>query len=115
MDSDSVRFSPYDGDLMGLCVTENHLVFRWHGPGKVLFSVSRRGHSASCHFASNKSGLKYLKKAIDEFVQFVFWLFDWCRMVLAQVDRPSVGRLIEKVGFEPIADCEEGTIYMRVR
>ena len=113
MDS-GVRFSPYSGDLMGLYVDENHLVFRWHGPGKILFSVSRRGNAASCHFASNKQGLRYIKKAVDEFVEFVFWLFDWCTMVLAQVSRKSVGRLIEKVGFEPFATSGEYTIYMRV-
>lgn len=114
MDS-PVNFSPYSGDLIGLCVDENHLVFRWHGPGKVLFSVSRRGNAASCHFASNKQGLRYIKKAVDEFVEFVFWLFPWCIMILAQVKRPSVGRLIEKVGFARVADIEEFTVYARVR
>ena len=111
----SVNFTPYSGDLIGLYTDENHLVFRWNGPGKILFSVSRRGNAASCHFASNKDGLRYIKKAVDEFVQFVFWLFDWCIMVLAQVERPSVGRLIEKVNFHPVAKCNNITVYARVR
>lgn len=114
MDS-GVRFSPYSGDLMGLYVDENHLVFRWHGPGKILFSVSRRGNAASCHFASNKHGLRYIKKAVDEFVRFVFWLFDWCTMVLAQVTKASVGRLIEKVGFMPVTSTEDFTVYARIK
>jgi len=113
MDS-SLDFYPYSGDLMGLPANENHLVFRWNREGcKVLFSVSRRGKAASCHFASNKSGLRYIKEAVDKFVEFVFWLFDWCIMVIAQVSKASVGRLIGKVGFQPFADCEEGTLYMR--
>lgn len=114
MDS-ALKFSPYSGDLMGLCTNENHLVFRWHGPGKILFSVSRRGNAASCHFASNKNGLRYIKKAVDEFVEFVFWLFDWCTMVVAQVTKDSVGRLIEKVGFMPVTSTDEIKVYARVK
>lgn len=114
MDS-PVNFSPYVGDLMGLPVDENHLVFRWNGPGKILFSVSRRGNAASCHFASNKNGLRYIKKTVDEFVLFVFWLFDWCTMVLAQVKKASVGRLIEKVGFMPVTNIGEITVYARTK
>lgn len=112
MDS-PVKFSPYDGDLMGLYVDPNYLVFRWHGPGKVLFSVARRGNAASCHFSSDKNGLRYIKTAISQFVDFVFWLYDWCTMVLAQVERPSVGRLISKVGFMPVAEAGDKTVYVR--
>lgn len=115
MDTARLEFAPYSGDLIGLPVDENHLVFRWNGPGKVLFSVSRRGDAASCHFASDPAGLRHLKKAIDAFVLFVFWLFDWCMMVLAQVQRPSVGRLIEKVGFMPVTTIDEITVYARAR
>lgn len=114
MDSVGLEFIPYDGDLMGLAVNENHLVFRWNRPDcKVLFSVTRRGNAASCHFASDSNGLRHIKEGITAFVNYVFWLYDWCTMVIAQVSRPSVGRLIEKVGFIPFADCDEGTIYMR--
>lgn len=115
MDSDTVKFTPYSGYLQGLYVDDNHLVFRWNGPGKILFSVSRRGDAASCHFASDKKGLRHLKQAIDDFVLFVFWLFDWCTMVIAQVIPASVGRLIEKVGFTPFSEIDGYTIYMRQR
>ena len=115
MDTARVEFAPYSGDLMGLTANKSHLVFRWSGPGKVLFSVSRRGDAASCHFASDKMGLRHLKKAIDSFVLFVFWLFDWCTMALAQVKRSSVGRLIEKVGFMPVTTVDDITVYARAR
>jgi len=114
MDSAGVRFEPYSGDLMGLKTNENHLVFKWKGPGTVLFSVSRRGDAASCHFASDKKGMRSLKTAIDEFVKFVFWLFDWCTMVIAQVEKPSVGRLIAKCGFYPVADAGDIQVYARI-
>lgn len=114
MDTTGLEFVPYDGDLMGLAVTPNHLVFRWNVDFcTILFSMTQQGRSANCHFASDKAGLRHIKEAIDKFVRFVFSTFDWCRMVLANVDRPSVGRLIEKVRFMPVAECYKGRFYMR--
>ena len=100
---------------MGLHVDQNHLVFRWNGPGKILFSVSRRGDAASCHFASDKAGLRHIKEAIIRWCIFAFWLFDWCQMILAQVSRPSVGRMIQKVGFDPVTQAGSLTIYARCK
>jgi hypothetical protein len=111
-----VEFVQYSGDLMGLVVTANHVVFRWNVDHCIiLFSMCCQGASANCHFASNKAGLRYIKHCIDKFVRFVFSRYEWCRMVIANVSPASVGRLIEKVGFVPFADCEKGTFYMRVR
>lgn len=116
MDTASLEFAPYSGDLMGLAANENHLVFRWSVDFCIiLFSVTRKGNSANCHFASNKGGLRYIKEAVDKFVMFVFSEYDWCRMVIANVQRPSVGRLIKKVGFAPFARHEGMTFYMRAR
>lgn len=115
MDSGQLNFSPYSGDLMGLPVDENHIVFRWNGPGKILFSCSQQGEAISMHLASNKKGLRYLKKAIDEFVQFVFWAFDWCKMVLGKTDIPSIGRIALKTGFELVAENSKGAVYMRLK
>jgi hypothetical protein len=114
MDS-SVNFSPYTGDLMGLPVDENHLVFRWNGPGKILFSCAKQGDAITIHLASNKNGLRYLKKAVDDFVQFVFWLFDWCTMVIGKIATPSVERIAQKTGFVLLGRCDKGAIYMRLR
>lgn len=116
MDSDRLEFVLYSGDLMGLTTTPNHLVFRWNrNDCKILFSAARQGNAMSCHFASDKSGLRLLKEAIDKFVCCVFQAFSWCTMVLANVNKPSVGRLIEKVGFAPIAKADDMTIYARAR
>lgn len=99
---------------MGLPTNEHHLVFRWARKDcKVLFSVTKRGEAASCHIASDKKGLRQLKKAIEEWCLFVFWLFDWCKMILAQVLRPSVGRLITKCGFNEVAHIGDVKVYVR--
>lgn len=116
MVSTSLAFEPYEGDLMGLHVDENHLVFRWcRSDCKVLFSVSRRGNAASCHFASDRRGLRHIKNGISEFVNYVFWLYDWCTMVIAQVIKPSVARVIEKTSFFPVARADGAIIYVRPR
>ena len=111
-----VNFTPYQGDLMGLLADENYLVFRWNEPDcKVLFSVCQKGKAANCHFASDKRGLKKVKKAIGEFCEFVFWIFDWCTMVMAIVDRDSVGRICERLDFQHTLDVEGKKIYVRHR
>ena len=111
---EAVKFAPYEGYLMGLPTNKNHMVFRWKGPGKVLFSVCQKGNAASCHFASNKEGLRHLKKACDDFVNFCFFLFPWCKMVMAHVGKESIGRLIMKIGFIPLGDSDQGTVYVRL-
>lgn len=116
MDSSSVEFAPYDGDLMGLMTTPDHLVFRWNVPHcTILFSMTQQGQSANCHFASDKRGLRHIREAIDKFVRFVFSACDWCKMVIANVQRPSVCRLIRKVGFKWVAEVQGMQIYARAK
>lgn len=110
-----VKFVPYAGYLMGLCADKDHMVFRWKGPGKVLFSVTQIDEAVSCHFASDKIGLRHLKKACDDFVNFCFYLFPWCKMVIACVAVSSVGRMIQKIGFVPFAKADDAIFYMKAK
>ena len=108
------RFYGYEGDLIGLATDDRHLVYRWLEPDcKILFSVARLGDGCSCHFASDKAGLRRIKQAIDEFCEFLFRKFEWCTMVLAKVNIDSVGRLIKKCGFEEVLSSNGHTAYQR--
>lgn len=114
------KFRSYSGDMIGLPCDANHLVYRWcRDDCLVLFSVCRRGDAASCHFASDKRGLRHLKQAINEFTEFVFDLFKWCTMSLAIINKKSVMRLVEKCNYVPIAqlsDIDGGDmVYMRLK
>ena len=110
-----MKFIPYTGDLMGLPTSENHLNFRWTEPGcKVLFSTCRQGNAASCHFASDKRGIFKIRRAINEFCEFVFWMFDWCEFVMAKVMLKKVGPIIERCGFKKIVNGKVN-IYVRNR
>jgi len=112
-----MRFLPYTGDLIGLPTSKNHLNFRWVEPDcKILFSVCRQGNVASCHFASDKKGIFKIKRAINEFAEFVFWMFDWCEAIIAKIiishQSKRVGAIIERCGFKKVIDGNI-TVYIK--
>ena len=99
---------------MGLPTNENHLVYKW-SDGNILFSMTKRGKAASCHFASDSQSIRGVKDAINEFVPFVFKEFKWCKMVLAVICRPSIERIVGKCGFEEVTRNENAALYVRVK
>jgi len=101
---------------MNLVADENYLVFRWVNPDcKVIFSVSQRGEAANIHFDCDKAGARHVKQAIGDFCEFLFWLFEWCTMVMGIIEKPSVMRLVQKIGFSHIADHGDCKVYVRLR
>jgi len=109
-------FFVYDGDSMGIPTNDKHVIFRWNNPDcKVIFSVCKRGVAASCHVASDKKGLKLLKQACNDFFDFVMNEFEWCERVIVAVKKPSICRLVEKIGFELLGHADDSSLYMRVK
>ena len=110
-----IKFLPYTGDLIGLTVNKNYLIFRWTEPDcKVLFSVCRQGNGAPVHIACDKKGVWKIKHAINEFCEFVFWMFDWCTMIIAKVMLPKLGLILERCGFRKIINGRK-SIYIRCK
>ena len=91
---------------------ENHLTVLWLGPEDIMFSYAKRGKAMSCHFATDK-GQRYLREAIDEFISWVFKEYSWCRMILAQVRKRSVERLLKRVGFSFVIEVDGIKVYQR--
>ena len=109
-----MNFRPYDGDMMGILENENYLVFRWIKPGcKVLFSVTRRGKGAVCHMASDKAGLRSLKQAVNEWVDFLYWLFEWCEVIVAPTSLNSIKSLAIDCGFRVAWKEDETFVCIR--
>ena len=108
-----IRFLPdYAGELMGLPTDENHLNYKWNRPDcKILFSASRKGNAMSCHLASDKRGLRKLRIAFSEFIDFIFSNFKWCTMILAKIIPNSLKRFSEKVGFTYLISTPEYDVY----
>ena len=77
--------------------------------------MTQQGNALSIHFAANKDGLRYIKRAINDFCEWAFIAFDWCDVILGKVNRKSVMRLIIKCGFEQIAIGKNSEVYARSR
>jgi hypothetical protein len=109
-----VRFIPASGDMRGLPTDEDHENYKWIG-GEIYFSVTCRGLSLNCHVASSRKSLRMLGDAIDEFRVFLFDRFEWCRMIVCIVKRPSIVRLCVKRGFQIVAVSDGHTYIARRR
>jgi hypothetical protein len=106
---------PLSGDDLGVAKDDKHVLFEWHEHGRVVFSATQHGEAMSCHFAAEKKALKYVKIAIEEFINFVFQKCEWCKMIIAIVKVKSVERLLPKCNFQLVAELNEHSIFERVR
>ena len=107
-------FAPYKDDTGLLRTNENYDVYIWmHADCKILFSITRQGKGAVCHFTSDKAGLRLIKQALKEWCEFVFWLYEWCEMIIGIIERPSVCRLAEYCGFKLVSKYKNQSIYVR--
>ena len=109
------RFIPVTGPTGRLPTNAAHLNFKWVEPGRgVMFSITRRGRAASCHFTADRAGMHRIHDAVDEFLQFVFYMFPWCDMVLALITLEKVVRIVRECGLEFVThDGAKGvSVYM---
>lgn len=111
MDS-ALKFKPTEDQRVQQ--NENYLVFQWND-GDILFSVTQKGQAAYVHLFCDNKHLRNLKRACSEFVDFTFYLFDWCEMIIVTTDTPSIGRLVSKIGFTLVATSPECDLYTRCR
>jgi hypothetical protein len=91
---------------------DNYLCVKWYN-ANIVFSYARRGNALCCHFAADKKSLRKIKNAISDFCEWAFDEYRWCDMLLAFVEKKSVGRLISKLEFVPIYTVENSIIYAR--
>lgn len=96
---DRLNYIPYYGNTYGLAKDTNHINFRWNRPGcKVLFSAGQAGSTVITHVYSDGKG--DFVEALNDWVEFVFWIWDWCKMIIGAVTVPKVTELaVEHCGF----------------
>jgi hypothetical protein len=82
---------------------------------RVVFSYAQQGHAITAHFAAGKESLREVKTAINDFVEWAFYAYEWCRMVFAVIGIPSVERLVRKCGFVPLAQVGIYQVYWRAK
>ena len=104
------------GDDLGVPRIPEALVVEWtEGGHRVVFSFARLGDAMTAHFAAEKSSLREIKTAIDDFVQWIFYAYPWSRAVFAVTGRQSIGRLVQKCGFGWLTRRHDYDIYMRMK
>jgi len=107
---------PLQGDDLGVVKTKKHVLMQWtDGIHRVVCSATRHGDALSCHFAASKDSLRYIKQAINEFTPWAFNVCPWCKMIIANIKRQSVKRVVEKCGFELFAYFDENSLYFKGR
>lgn len=57
---------------------------------------------------------KTLRAAFDDFISYVKTQYPMCDIILANVNRKSVGVLCLKCGFQKLKTTKDGTIYYKV-
>lgn len=108
-------FEPWT-ETEGLYSTPDYLIFRWLGEGEILFSVTQKGEAAYCHFCSDRAGLRHVRRAFIAFSRFIFWLFDWCKMIITTVShKPSIERALSRCGFFMAASAGGESVWARAK
>jgi len=108
------KFIPYTGDLMELPTNKNHLNFKWVNKNcDILFSATRQGDGMSCHFATDGKGMEYIHEALNDFVEFIFRNFDWCKMILGKITNEKIKSVALKCGFMWALNTKNYTLYVR--
>lgn len=107
-------FIPAIGDLRGLPTDQNHINVKW-ASGDVWFSYSRRGEAISMHFSAGKSWRRQIRLAANQFCEWIFLMYPWCRMILAIIGPKSVVKLASSCGFLFVASRNGRTYMARVR
>jgi len=92
---------------LGLIKSEKCRVYEWSDNGeKVYFAAARKGNALMIHLAAEKRNWLRLRDALNEFCQKMFFVYDWCKMIIAQVGKRSVINLALKCGFHIAAQKE---------
>lgn len=100
--------------LLGVPVIPECLVVEWTQDGKrVVFSFAQMGKGITMHFAAQTQSLRVLKQAVNDFVEWLFWAYDWCEMVFGVIGRRSIEKLMIKCGFTRLGEQHGYQIYVR--
>jgi hypothetical protein len=102
------------GDDLGIARDGKHIVVETESP-RVVFSFTRYGNAISAHFAADKAGLRELRWKIEEFCTWAFAAMPWCRMIIGNVKKRSVEKMLGRCGFQKLMDNGCNRILVRGR
>ena len=82
---------------------------------QIFFTFSQRGKAISAHFSASRKDLREIRGAIENFINWIYTIYPWCEMIMATITKPSVKRLVERIGFDHVCDAEGKSVYVRAR
>jgi hypothetical protein len=89
---------------------ENYLVAQ---VGHNWFSFCRKGEAIMIHFCSRDA--KSAQASAEVFIGWLFDQYEWCRMIIATIEKRSVQRLAVRCGFHDFARMGNVLAMMRTR
>lgn len=90
---------------------DESLFYSWKG--KVFFSANARGDTLECHIAARGRNKLYLRQAINQFCQYMFMSYPWCKKIAANVNKNSVKNLCLKCGFVKLIDFDDCEVLVK--
>ena len=101
--------------LYGVTYYQNHACVKWL-KGNVCFSFTRKGNGMSCHFATNNGAVSKIREAFSDFIVWIFYHYDWCEMLFAFSDKPSINRLLRRLGWNEYHIYDDNrNLFMRTQ
>lgn len=93
--------------------SENYLFFEWLDG--VYFTAAMLGEAMTIHIAAERNSIGKLRDAANEFCEYLFNRFKWCKMILGIIKPQSVVNLSLKCGFGIVGFAGEHTVVARLR
>lgn len=81
---------------------------------RIVFSFARLGNGMTIHFGCKFQSVRFLKDAINEFCEWLFYAYEWCEMIFGLIGRPSIERLLKKCNFQFLTTRTPFEIYVRL-
>lgn len=85
-----------------LYIDENHLVYEINGN---WFSFTKKGNSLMVHWATRN--VRKARESSNQFCNWAFETFPWCRMIIGPIKRRSVVKLAERCGFIKMFEAKD--------
>ena len=104
------------GPDLGVPRIDECMLVEWtEADARVVFSFAKLGNGMTMHFAAGPESLRELKTAIEDFIEWTFWAFEWCELIFGIIGPQSVERLATKCGFKYLCPKGPYQVYVRMR
>ena len=96
---------------IGIPHDDKHIFFSFDG--LVFFSATMRGDTMDCHIGAQGRNKRFLRVAVNQFCEFIFTNYAWCRKIAACVKLESVKNLCLNCGFVKIGDYKNYEVFAK--